>query len=71
MAPNSSTSIRFSDEEEEILENLRKKSNAKSKSHAVRRSVAQASFLQRHADEDGYVTLQLEDGSLVKFPVRQ
>ncbi len=69
MNEKKTTSVRFSERDKALLEQLRTDTGADSTSDVVRRCVAQASFLQKYVDDKGFITLQLDDGSVVKFPM--
>ena len=70
MATTTSTSIRFTEDEEKLLQELKDSMKARTTSEVVRRSVAQSSFLQKYADDDGFVTIRQEDGTFLKLPVK-
>jgi hypothetical protein len=70
MAKNPTTSVRFTDAEEEILQKLKDDSDARSRSEVVRRSVAQAAFLLDNMDDSGYITIKDKDGNWVKLYVK-
>ena len=67
--PPQPTSVRFNEEDDDLLTKLAEKMATRSKSQAVRKSVAQAAFFQEIADEDGNLTVILSDGRQMVVPL--
>ena len=69
--PQPRRSVTLSEKDLALLEGLKEHYGATSLNDAIRRSVAQASVLQRYADKDsGELTIEAPDGTRVIVPSR-
>ena len=64
------TSITLSDEDIELLEELREFFKAKSFSEVIKKSIVQTTNISRLADEDGNVRVKTKDGETYVVPRR-